>query len=118
MKDKSIKLYYSLLGAIFVLFVISIMAVYSASFIVGIRRFNNSNYFIIRQVVSYVIGFTCFFVFLKIDYEKFRKYKNLIYIIGAILLISVLIPGIGKEVNGARRLIRLGSMSVQPAEYS
>lgn len=118
MKDKSLKLYYTLIVTIVVFAIISLMMVYSASFIVGIRLFENSNHFIIKQLISYIIGFVLFFIFMKIDYEKYEKYKKGIFWAGLIILVIVLIPGVGSKVNGAVRWIKIGPLSLQPAEFS
>ena len=45
-----------------------------------------------------------------------QKFAPALFIIGGFLLVIVLIPGVGREVNGSRRWISLGLMTMQPSE--
>jgi cell division protein FtsW len=47
-----------------------------------------------------------------------QRGHRVVLVVAAALLVLVLIPGVGTEVNGARRWIGLGAFSVQPAEVS
>jgi cell division protein FtsW len=47
-----------------------------------------------------------------------QRGHRVVLVVAAVLLVLVLIPGVGTEVNGARRWIGLGAFSVQPAEVS
>jgi len=65
-----------------------------------------------------LIGALLTFFFMSIDYHKLRKYSRLFLIFSIILLILVLIPGLGREVSGARRWFRFKLISFQPSELA
>ena len=91
--------------------------VYSSSMIWAESKNGSSYYFLIRQVIFFLIGF-CAFIFLsRIDTSIYQKHKNLIMIISLILLVIVLIPGIGIVRGGARSWIGIGEISFQPTEF-
>lgn len=95
---------------------IGIVMVFSASQYVTIIRYQNAFYFFERQMLWALIGVTAMIVMMNFEYFKIKRWIGPIVIIAFILLILVLIPGIGKEVNGSRRWINLGFMSFAPAE--
>jgi cell division protein FtsW (lipid II flippase) len=52
------------------------------------------------------------------DYRQLRRFSYTFMIIGIVLLLSPMIPGLGREINGARIWIHFGSYSLQPAEFA
>lgn len=52
------------------------------------------------------------------DYRTLRRFSYTSMIIGIVLLLSPMIPGLGKEINGARIWIGFAGFSVQPAEFA
>ena len=56
--------------------------------------------------------------FIKFDYRKIRKYTKVLLGISILSLILVLLPGIGREVGGARRWIKVGILGFQPSEFA
>jgi cell division protein FtsW len=65
-----------------------------------------------------LIGAVLTFMFMIIDYRKLRNFAQPLLFISIILLILVLIPGIGREVSGARRWFRFYVLSFQPSELA
>jgi cell division protein FtsW len=65
-----------------------------------------------------VLGVAVFFVASRVRYTSWRRYAPPLYLIVLLGLILVLIPGIGTQINGARRWLDLGPMSIQPAEFA
>jgi len=53
-------------------------------------------------------------VITNLNYIALKKIAFILYFVGLVFLVLVLIPGIGKEVGGARRWIDLGLFSFQP----
>ncbi len=81
------------------------------------RIFDDSFYFIKRQLISCFIGFIVLFILSYIDMQFVRKMLPLIVIGTFFLCLLTYLPGIGVERNGARRWIRLPFISnFQPSE--
>ena len=108
-----------LVWAILSLALIGLVMVYSASITLadGPKYANySSNHFLVRHLISLGIAtFVGFWVF-KIPVKAWDKLAPYLFVFTILLLIAVLIPGIGKGVNGARRWILLGPMNFQPSE--
>ena len=108
-----------LVWAILSLALIGLVMVYSASITLadGPQYANySSNHFLVRHLISLGIAtFVGFWVF-KIPVKAWDKLAPYLFAFTILLLIAVLIPGIGKGVNGARRWIPLGLMNFQPSE--
>ena len=108
-----------LVWAVLSLMLIGLVMVYSASITLadGPKYANySSNFFLIRHMISLVIALGVGVWVFKIPTKMWDRYSPLIFGFTVLLLIAVLIPGIGKGVNGAKRWIPLGLMNFQPSE--
>jgi len=103
------------LSAVFLL-LLGLVMVASSSMHLG-ERYGNIYHFFNRHVLAIVLGVVAAVVVTQIAMRWWEKMSTNLFFIGLLLLILVLIPGIGKEVNGAVRWIPFGSFNVQPAEY-
>lgn len=92
------------------------LMIYSTSSVFALEKFGDPNYFLKRHALYLTVGFTLMFIMMKINYQYLRKIVYPAYLFGLVLLVLVLIPGIGKEVSGARRWLVLGPWSFQPSE--
>ena len=76
-------------------------------------------YYLKRHVINIVIGMSLAWGTTMIDYRLLRAYTPYIWGLGVFLLILVLIPGIGTEINGTNAWIPLpGGFQIQPAEIA
>lgn len=108
-----------LVWAVLSLMLIGLVMVYSASITLadGPKYANySSNYFLIRHLISLIIAIVVGIWAFKIPTKVWDRYSPVIFGFTVLLLVLVLIPGIGKGVNGARRWIPLGVMNFQPSE--
>jgi cell division protein FtsW len=88
----------------------------SASVVVSYQQFGSNNVYLTRQAMWFAIGLFGMISTSLIDYNLWRKYSRLIFLVSLILLILVEIPGIGSTAGGAQRWINLGPISLQPSE--
>lgn len=95
---------------------IGIVMVFSASQYVTMIHYQNPFFFVKRQLLWTLLGIIGMIFMMNFDYFKIKRYVGIIMFCGFLLLILVLIPGISKEVNGARRWIDLGFISFAPTE--
>jgi cell division protein FtsW len=91
---------------------LGLVMVYSATY----RDFGTD--FLLERTVHMVLGVVAFFVTSRIRYTAWRKYSPALYLIVLVSLVLVLIPGVGSQINGARRWLDFGPMTVQPAELA
>lgn len=101
-----------------VLICIGIIMIYSSSSIYAWERYNDSFYFLKRHLVFLVLGVLLTFLAMFFDYRLFRKHVRLLLWIALGLLVLVLIPGIGREISGAKRWFRFKFISFQPSEFA
>lgn len=105
-----------LLLAIMCLMCIGMVMVTSASAPLAAAQGKESVHYALRQAVYYGLGLFMLVAMLRIESEKLRRRSHLIIVCCFILLIAVLIPGIGRQVNGAQRWINLGIFNLQAGE--
>ncbi|HZB10201.1 MAG TPA: putative peptidoglycan glycosyltransferase FtsW [Rubrobacter sp.] len=74
--------------------------------------------FLFVRICHMVLGVAAFFVASRVRYTSWRRYAPALYLIVLVGLVLVLVPGIGTQINGARRWLDLGPMSIQPAEFA
>ncbi len=112
---------YKLLGCVLGLLCLGLVMVYSASVALPDNpKFSqySSTHFLTRHAISITIAFVVALVVLQIEIDVWEKWSPWLFCGAIILLILVLIPHIGKGVNGARRWIPLGVMNFQPSELA
>lgn len=107
---------FKLFFSVMILLCIGLIMVASASSYYALTEFNNSNHFLIRQLAFAVIGVIAMLAISKINYRVYARFAYLIYGFVLLLMILVLVPGIGTEINGARRWIDLKITTFQPSE--
>ena len=101
------------------LLLIGLVMVYSASIATAeASRYtgNQAAYFLYRQALFLALGFGAGVVAFQVPLATWQRAAPFLFLAGAALLVLVLIPGIGREVNGARRWLPLGIVNLQPSE--
>ena len=75
-------------------------------------------HFLVRHAMWLCVSFVAALIAFQIPVERWEKLAPWLFIASLVLLIAVLIPGIGKGVNGARRWIGVGGFTFQPSEVA
>src|SRR5678816_2116479 len=75
-----------------------------------------STYFLNRHLLFMAIAIAAALVTVQVPVSVWEKLSPWIFVVALLLLVVVLLPFVGKGVNGARRWIPLGFMSFQPSE--
>lgn len=101
------------------LLALGIVMVLSASSPSSLAESGSSYTYVIKQLQSAVLGVILMIIISRIDYKIYRNKKIylLAYIISVLILLLVLVPNIGIEVNNAKRWINLG-IQFQPSEIT
>ncbi len=100
------------------LIIIGLMMVASSSVMVSTKYFHQPFHFLIRQACYLFFGFLVAIVVMRIDSQTWEKISVPLLLICIILLIVVLIPGIGRVVNGSRRWLSIGPIGIQVSELA
>ncbi len=75
-------------------------------------------HFVMRHVLSLAVAFVVALLAFQVPVATWEKLAPWLFVASLILLMLVLVPFIGKGVNGARRWITLGFMNFQPSELA
>src|SRR4030067_201720 len=76
---------------------------------------HNGEFYLLRQGLFIALGFGVGVAAFQVPMRVWQQAAPYLFLAGLLLLVVVLIPGIGREVNGSRRWIPLGLAHPQPA---
>ena len=111
----------ALLWVTVALLAVGLVMVYSASIAMPdnpkFARYAHT-YFLSRHVLSLVVAFVAALLVFQVPVSRWEKAAPWIFVASILLLVVVLLPGLGKGVNGAKRWISLGFTSFQPSEMA
>jgi cell division protein FtsW len=106
------------LGLVAALLLVGLIMVTSASMSVAARDMGDPFYFLERQFIFTMAGLAFAWLMTRVPTELWDKYGLGLLLLGLLLLILVLIPGLGARVNGARRWLRIGVLNFQVSELA
>ncbi len=107
---------YWLAGAVLLLVALGLVMVASASVAIAERRLGEPLYYFYRHLFYVAAGLAAAGTALALPLALWRRLSGFLLMTGIVLLGAVLIPGIGREVNGSMRWIGLGAFNLQPSE--
>lgn len=107
---------YSLVVIILMLLCFGLVMVFSASSANAHYVYGDAMYFFKRQLLWAAFGLVVMWLVSKFPYKLIKQYTNLLFVITIVLLL--LVPLIGREINGAKRWIGVGSFTFQPSEFA
>ena len=99
-------------------FVVSALLALGLVMLYSATMFHRGASFWGSQLLWCCIGLVVCAVTAKVDYQFLKKVSLPMMILALIMLVAVLIPGIGIEVNGARRWVQLPGTRFQPSEFA
>lgn len=109
-------LYLLLLAAIVALCLIGVVMVLSASSVTALQERGSTWFFFRRQLMWMGLGASCLVVTSKVNFRRWAKMATPFLGFSMFLLVLVLIPGVGRNLNGSARWLGYGSLSFQPSE--
>lgn len=107
-----------LIAAVIGLLIIGLMMVASSSVMVSTKLYHQPFHFLIRQAAYLFVGLLAAIVVMRIDSSEWEKRSVPLLLICLVLLVLVLVPGIGRIVNGSRRWLAFGPIGLQVSELA
>jgi cell division protein FtsW len=106
------------LGLSAALLLVGLIMVTSASMSIAAKDLGDPFYFLERQLIFGFVGVLVAWALTRVPAELWDKYSLPLLLLGLLLLLLVLIPGLGATVNGARRWMRVGPINFQVSELA
>jgi cell division protein FtsW len=109
----------ALIWSALLLLSLGLVMVYSASIAIAEAQFgaDRSYYYLMRHLTYLVIGGMFGLFVFQVPLHIWQKSAFYLFLLGIILLMLVLVPGIGREINGSQRWISLYFVNLQPSEF-
>ena len=97
---------------------IGFIMITSATLDYALQVKSNSFYFTIKHSIYMLFGLFISIVVSKIKLSFYNDYSKLFLLIAFIISLIIFIPGFGREINGAKRWLDLGFITIQVSEIS
>ncbi|MCC7325900.1 MAG: putative lipid II flippase FtsW [Burkholderiales bacterium] len=110
----------SLAWTTLLLLAFGLVMVYSSSIAMAEASANTGQrawYFLARHATFVAAGLVAAVIAFQVPIRAWQRLAPWLFIAGGVLLILVLVPGIGRSVNGSRRWLSLVIVNVQPSEF-
>ena len=95
----------------------SVVMVYSASAVLGMQRFNQPYFFLIRQGMWAALGLAAMSLAMRFDYRNYREPFFIWMSLGVVTLALVAVL-FSRPINGSSRWFGFGGIGVQPSEFA
>ncbi len=100
-----------------------LVMVYSASIALGdnprfVRADYGQSFFLVRHALFLVISLVAALMAFQVPMKTWERIAPWLFVVSLLLLVLVLVPHVGRVVNGARRWLPLGIMNFQPSELA
>lgn len=112
----SLSLNWRLILTTLILISIGLIMVASASIDFSSANYNDPWFFVRRHLLYIVLSVCGALVIFMIPTNFWRQYGWLLFFVCVFLLVIVLIPGVGRRVNGSQRWLQLGPLTLQVSE--
>ena len=98
---------------------IGLIMIYSASIAIAEAQFGaeRATHYLLRHGIYLGVGLLFGFITFQVPMQIWQRYTVYLFMASASLLVLVLVPGIGHEVNGSQRWIPLYVVNLQPSEF-
>ncbi len=103
---------------VFLLVVVGLLMVASASMVISDRQYNFAFHYFDRQLIYLIFGVVLAWLMTRIPTETWIRHSLPILAMSLFLLLLVLVPHVGKVVNGSRRWLNFGFISMQVSEIA
>ena len=113
---RKIRIY--LLMVVLTLIAIGVVMIYSSTAIYAWERFKDGAYFLKRQLLFVFIGALACVSVMAVDYRKLGRYAKVLVLLSLFLLLLLHLPGVSREISGAKRWFRIMGFSFQPSEFA
>ncbi len=107
-----------LIGVVIGLLIIGLMMVASSSVMISTKYFHQPFHFLIRQACYLTAGLVAALIVIRTDSSFWERVSVPMLMICLLMLLVVLIPGIGRSVNGSRRWLSVGPIGIQVSEMA
>ena len=107
-----------LLALVAVLSLIGLVMVLSASSVTALYEYGSSWYHFKRQLIWVTIGTVAMVIVMRVAYHRWRRYTKALVLGSGLLMVLVMVPGLGVNVNGSSRWLGYGFARIQPSEFA
>lgn len=107
-----------LLTCALILVLIGILMVFSSSFYYALQRFGDQYYFFRKELQWALVGLVGMLVMSRIKYQRLAPLGIPMLLVSLVLLVVVVYTPLGMELNGAKRWISLGGITLMPGEVA
>lgn len=106
------------LGSIGILFSLGLIMVFNTTSAEALDKlvFSSMHVGVFKQIIFAIFGLILGFLLYKVGYENLFRFSPLLFWGSTLSLLLVFIPGVGQEINGAKRWISLAGLTFQPSE--
>jgi cell division protein FtsW len=107
-----------LVAASVLLILFGLLMVASASMVISERQYDTAFHYLWRQIAYLFMGAIAGFILYRTPTEKLEHYSPIFLLFAIALLTLVLIPGIGRQINGSSRWLGFGFLGMQVSELA
>lgn len=107
-----------LLFATLAVILMGLMMVYSASIVISEKMYGGPFHFVMRQAAFLGLGLIIALFVVRVRIQRWQELGGKLFLLSMFLLLVLLVPGIGRSVNGSVRWLGFGGLGFQVSEFA